>query len=223
MCGRYVIQSDPADVARAAGAQLAETYALPPTWNAAPAQFHPVVIASESGEVRMGPARWGLVPSWAKELPKTRPINARSESLFERPMFRHVAATRRCLVPADGWYEWVDLPEGKQPWYHCAARGEPMFFAGLWDLWQSPDGPLPTYTILTRDAVAETAEIHDRMPMVLDERDRARWISPQLRERDAVNALIAQSRPPPIRRWKVGRAVGKPSVDGPQLIEPIEA
>jgi putative SOS response-associated peptidase YedK len=216
MCGRYVQHTDLAEIARLLDAIAA--ISLPPTWNAAPGQFHPVAVHPADEPVRIDRARWGLVPSWAKEPGAAQPINARSETLFERPMFRRIALTRRCLVPADGWYEWLETPSGKQPWYHCAADGQPLFFAGLWDAWMSPDGPLPTYTILTRDAVPELAETHDRMPVIVPHARRQAWLAPETTARDEVGALLAAFAPPPILKWPVGRAVGRSSAEGPQLI-----
>ena len=180
--------------------------------------------------------RWGLVPPWAKAAPDGTPenkgpllINARAETVTTSPAFRSSARSKRCLVPMDGYYEWKpnpDTPAGKKarktPFYMYRADGEPLFMAGLWSVWRSGqpghDVPLLSCTIITTDAVGELAEIHDRMPLVVNQRDWDRWLDP-----DAPAAADLLAAPPDISGIdlrEVSTLVNNVRNNGPELIEP---
>ena len=137
----------------------------PPRWNVAPSQRMPIVRMSDAGFRELAIARWGLVPSWAKEMPKVQPINARAETVPTGPMFRKAFECRRCLVPADGFYEWKGAKPPKQPYFIHQPDDGQFAFAGLWERWRaSKDAePLDTYTIITTSPNALMASIHNRM------------------------------------------------------------
>lgn len=191
MCGRYTqLMSWRELVALYEITNLDFKPNLPPRYNAAPTQDLPVVRLSESGARELAVMRWGLVPAWAKEIGiGARMINARSEEAAGKPAFRGAYKRRRCLVPADGFYEWREQPKAgkgpkskasRQPYYISMADGGPMTFAGLWERWTNPaDGqPVESFTILTTEANDLVAEIHakKRMPVILDQLDFATWL-----------------------------------------------
>ena len=227
MCGRYTLTVplpelvDIFDVAPPGFDYL-------PRYNIAPTQEAPVV-ARDSGGRRMGLLRWGLIPSWARDPGVgSRLINARSETVAQKPAFRQAFRTRRCLVPADGFFEWRKEGESaggkgsKQPfWIHRATR-EPFGLAGLWERWVPPEGdPLHTFTILTTEATEVIRDIHPRMPVILAPEAWDRWLDPQAREKELLGLLgfygegDLQARP-------VSTLVNSPRNDQPACIEPLE-
>lgn len=176
VCGRYTI-SNPSKILPEL---LIEDHALdlPARYNVAPGQMAPVVAAGEDGSWRLTEMQWGLVPSWADD-PGIghRLINARAETVGEKPAFRDSLARRRCVVAADGFYEWQKGLGGKQPYLLRLAGGAPFGFAGLWDRWCGPRGQvLETFTILTTGANKLVEPIHKRMPVILDRQERAAWL-----------------------------------------------
>ncbi|KAB2968030.1 MAG: SOS response-associated peptidase [Thermoanaerobaculia bacterium] len=224
MCGRYFLTTP--------GAVLAESFALesapelPPRWNIAPTQNVPIVRAPAA--VRGGPARelamvrWGLVPFWAKEAAiGNRLINARAESLGEKPAFRDSFRKRRCLIPADGFYEWKKEGAGKQPWLLRLRGGGVLAFAGLWSRWQDPAGgaPLESCAIVTTTPNELAATVHDRMPVVLPFDRHGTWLDPEA----AAPALAALLRPFPaeeMEAFPVSKLVNSPAHDEPGCIVP---
>ena len=234
MCGRYAASRRPEDLAVEFEAVLAEGQPpLAADYNVAPTKdVHVVRQAKERDAVAEGrpsaPAfhrelrvvRWGLVPSWAKD-PSVgnRMLNARVESLTSKPAFGKAARARRCLVPADGWYEWSPRPAaaGKQPWFITPEDGSGLAFAGLWEVWGRGDDRLYSCTVVTAPAVGALAAIHERMPLVLP-RDRwAEWLDPA---RDDVEALVAPTPPELVEQLEirpVGAAVGNVANGGEQL------
>jgi putative SOS response-associated peptidase YedK len=221
MCGRYTI-TDP-DQAQAAVAEILDDPTpipdLPPRFNAAPTQSLPIVANRTTRALEL--ARWGLVPSWAKDLAiGNKMINARSESLAEKPAFREALARRRCLVPADGFFEWQKAGKQKQPYFiHQEAR-RPFAFAGLWDRWKQPDDTwLISFTIVTCRPNEVVAALHDRMPVVVAPADWERWLSRDPMPAEALADIFA---PPDPAGWEaepVGAFVNKPSFDGPECVE----
>ncbi len=216
-----------------------------PDWNVAPTKVAPVVLARRPrGAPDSEPARrwlrgltWGLVPSWAKDRSVgPRMINGRVETVLDKPAFRRAVLARRCLVPADGWYEWQTSPSArtatgrprKQPFYLHPLDGAPLALAGVYEFWRDPardaDDPgawLTSYAVLTTAAETALAGVHDRMPMVLP-RDRwPDWLDPELTEPDAVRALLA---PPATGRFvatPVSTRVNAVANNGPELVEPV--
>jgi len=177
MCGRYELHSHPAALALAFGLDYPPE--IHPRYNIAPMQDVPVIRLNRAGGRELAQLRWGLVPRWAKDLSiGARLINARAETLAEKRAFRDALQRRRCLVPADGFYEWKAGPGGsKQPMHIGMASGAPFAFAGLYDRWLTPEGDaLDTCTIVTTRANAQLAALHDRMPVIIAPESYERWL-----------------------------------------------
>jgi putative SOS response-associated peptidase YedK len=194
-------------------------------YNIAPSQ--PIAVVANNGDNRIEYFRWGLVPSWAKdESIGNRMINARCETLAEKPMFRTALKRRRCLIPADGFYEWKKNPDGKTktPMYIRMKGGKPFAFAGLWDRWLSPDGSdLLTCTIITGEANELVRPIHDRMPAILTGDDCRKWIAPGEMESENANALLRPLAAEEMEAYPVSRLVNNPGTDSKECIESITA
>ncbi|MGY1813546.1 SOS response-associated peptidase [Blastococcus sp. SYSU D00820] len=237
MCGRYAASRRPEDLVVEFEAVPAEGQPpLPADYNVAPTKdVHVVRWKKErdpegrptgAGHRELRVVRWGLVPSWAKDVSiGNRMLNARVESLADKPAFRRAAASRRCLVPADGWYEWakrLDRP-GKQPYYITPQDGSVLAFAGLWEVWGQGEDRLYTCTVVTAPATGALTEIHDRMPLVLP-RDRwAEWLDPA---REDVAALAAPTPPELVEQLElrpVSPAVNNVANNGAQLLERTES
>ncbi|MEE8147325.1 MAG: SOS response-associated peptidase [Longimicrobiales bacterium] len=220
MCGRYALAT-PAE-------ELTEVFDVPPIsfdyrpkYNIAPTQEAPVV-ASDSRGKRMGLLRWGLVPFWAKDVGiGNRMINARCETLLSKPAFKYAVESRRCLVLADGFYEWCAGADGRVPhWIHLPDGG-PMAFAGLWERWDGgEDEPLFTFTIVTTDASPSIERIHDRMPVILEEDARERWLDRDLPGESAAELLSPYEGE--LREHEVSRLVNSPANDVPECRDPVE-
>jgi putative SOS response-associated peptidase YedK len=177
MCGRYILSADPAAVA--AHFDLREVPAFAPSWNIAPTRLVPVVRETAGGERECVLLRWGLVPSWAKDTAiGARMINARAESVTDKPAFRAAFRRRRCLVPVSGFYEWKPAGRIRQP-YLFRLAGVPLFaLGGLWEHWHSPEGEIvQTFAIVTTDAAEAVRPCHERMPVVIAPPDYEEWLS----------------------------------------------
>jgi putative SOS response-associated peptidase YedK len=175
--------------------------------------------------------RWGLVPFWAKDVKiGYKLINARAETVSEKPAFRRAFALRRCLLPADGYYEWQPQEGGaKQPVYISRADGHPLAFAGLYELWRDgtvaeddPDAWLWTTTIITTSAPDELGHIHDRMPMIIDRASWTDWLDPDNRDVSDLRALLAPAAVGGLTTYPVSKAVNSVRNNGPKLIEPVD-
>ena len=219
MCGRYAFFS-PAEAVRRVFA-LDDVPEFEPRYNVAPTQDVPAVRAGGEGARAFAMLHWGLVPKWAKEKAiGNRMINARSESLAEKPSFRDAFKKRRCLVLADGWYEWQVAPGGKQPWFIRMKDARPFAFAGLWERWKDPasGAQLESCTIVTTEAAESLRKIHERMPVVLAEADWDRWLDTAFSDTDKLSELLRPYDPKSLEAWKVGREVNAPKNQGPELI-----
>jgi putative SOS response-associated peptidase YedK len=211
MCGRYFQQRGPASVAR----YFETVNPLPNTpasWNRAPTQEALVVRRHpETGARHLDALRWGLVPRWAKDASgAAKMINARAETLAEKPAFRDAFARRRCLVTADGFYEWRTEGRSKQPFAIALAGGEPMALAGLWEGWRAPDGSiLRSCTIITTSANAKLAAIHHRMPVILPRADWPRWLGETAAEPAELQALLRPLPPEDVLAWPVSPRVNR--------------
>ena len=193
----------------------------PPRYNIAPSQ--PAAVVPNQPQPRVEFYRWGLIPSWAADpAVGNRMINARAESLARKPSFRTALRRRRCLVPADGFFEWRREPGGaKTPIYVRLRSGRPFAFAGLWDEWHDPDGaPLRTFTIITTDPNDLLRPIHNRMPVILREEDYRAWLAPGEREPPALLELLRPYPAEAMCAQAVSRAVNNPAHDAPDCIEP---
>ena len=217
MCGRYTLAATADELVEAFDVPP-PTFDLVPRYNIAPSQDVPVVAEDRHGR-RVGLLTWGLVPGWIEE-PGSGIINARSESVADKPSFREAFERRRCLVPADGFYEWKKEGGGKVPyWIHPRAGGL-MAFAGVWERWSRPGAESRhTFAILTTDASEDVAPIHDRMPVVVATADRDRWLDGSADPRMLLDILRA---PPAgsLVSHAVATRVNRPAEDDAELIEP---
>ena len=220
MCGRYASSRDARDLASAFEVEEPPEQVLPPSWNVAPTD--PVYAVLQRGESRLlRVVRWGLVPSWAKDATgAARLINARRETVSSKPAFRAAYARRRCLLPADGYYEWQVDGGRKRPWFLTARDGGPLAMAGLYEVWAPPDGErLWTCTVITTDAADELGHIHDRTPLVVPREDWARWLDPEVE--DPGEDLLVPAVGGQLAAWPVSPAVGNVRNDGPELVQPL--
>ena len=220
MCGRYASARSAQDLASWFEAEEPEEE-LAPRWNVAPTDPVYAVVHHERRQLRV--LRWGLVPSWSKDAKgAARMINARVESVETKPAFRAAYQRRRCLLPADGYYEWQVDGTRKQPYFLSARDGSPLAMAGLYEVWSPPGGErLWTCTVITTSAADEHGAIHDRTPLLVPSQDWSRWLDPALEDPGA--DLLVPGTPGVLDAWPVSAAVGNVRNDGPQLVEPVEA
>lgn len=221
MCGRYVITSSPAAIRALLG--YPEQPNFPPRYNVAPTQPIPVVRLHE-GRRQFALMRWGLIPSWVKD-PKTFSllINARSDSVIDKPAFRAAMRRRRCLIPADGFYEWRNSGGRKQPYFvRLANAGGPFAFAGLWETWTGPNGEeIDTAAMVTTEASRALAAIHSRMPVIVPPEAFAFWLDCANVETAA--ALLVPGRDDLLEAYAVSNAVNRVANDSEALIAPDAA
>jgi len=224
MCGRYTLvhglkelrdrfEFDPGDAE------------LSPRYNLAPGQMAPVVVM-ENGRRVLRMMKWGLVPFWADD-PKigNRMINARGETVAQKPAFRRLLKRRRCLVLADGFYEWRPVPgrKGKFPMRIHLKKEPPFAFAGLCDTWKSQDGDeLDTFTIITTSANEMIEPIHDRMPVILNPEDEDTWLDPDLDDTETLVDLLKPFPPDRMGAYDVSKTVNSPRNDSPECLEPVD-
>lgn len=217
MCGRYTLATPVGRLAEEFGFDSSSTE-FRTSYNVAPTRQVPVVLA-EGGKRRLEMLRWGLVPSWADDPGiGARMINARSETAPEKPSFRRAFRDRRCLIPADGFYEWKRENGGKQPYYFRMQGGRPFAFAGLWESW-TKDGEIRSCAILTTAANEVVAGIHERMPVILPSRHYEAWLDPEA-ERDELTDLLVPYPGDDLETYPVSRFVNSPGNDDPRCIEP---
>ncbi len=228
MCGRFYLKSAPAEVAAAFGVDVRDNF--PPRYNIAPTQPVAAIRIGERRRREYALMRWGFVPSWAKgefleNLAKRPLINARSETVLEKASFKNAFRRRRCLIPADGFYEWQARPaKTKQP-YAIAKRKEGLVgFAGLWETAVDPDGgEIDTLAILTTPAGPDMAPLHGREPVVIARESYKLWLEADERDAAALQGLLAPAPAGFWRAWPVSTEVNSPRHDGPQLIVPLAA
>ena len=223
MCGRFTLTLNPDELQQQFGLSEPPPTQLAPRYNIAPTQA--VAIIANNSDRKLELFQWGLIPSWAKD-PKigSKMINARAETLAEKPSFRTALKRRRCLVVADGFYEWKKTGSGKTPMYIQLKDGQPFGFAGLWEVWQSPeDGLIKTCTIITTTPNALLAQIHDRMPVILPREAYDTWLAPE--ELPAVETLplLQPYDAALMRAVTVSTRVNSPAVDSAELIQPVAA
>ncbi|HYG76123.1 MAG TPA: SOS response-associated peptidase [Planctomycetota bacterium] len=223
MCGRITLAVEPGEIAEYF--QLSEVPLLEPRYNIAPTQNVAVLRNAPGKGVReLALLRWGLIPSWAEDLNVgSRMINARSETIAHKPAFREAFKKRRCLVAADGFYEWKREGGGKQP-YIIRVKDQKCFaLAGLWDRKDTPEGPLETFTILTTSANELVAPLHDRMPVILDTAGCEQWLDESVQDQEKLKSLL---RPYPAERMcmePVDDFVNNPANEGERCIAPPAA
>ena len=221
MCGRFTLTLDEAELVERFDLTASDA-AHTPRFNIAPTQAAPVVL-SESPD-RLSVAQWGLIPSWAKDPTiGARMINARAETVQEKPSFRTAFKRRRCLVPADGFYEWSKAAAAKVPLYIRLKTGEPFALAGLWEVWRPPEGdPIRTFTILTTDPNELLATIHNRMPVILSRENERAWLDNTAGPVELMAML--QAYPSALMEfYEVSKRVNAPRNDDPSLIERMQS
>ena len=225
MCGRYYRRSDKQRIADAFElGTLPDDFVLPDwDYNVAPATFQPVIRdRKDSAERELVLMRWGLVPFFTKQLVDVKglsTINAKAESVAAGATWRAPFQKRRCLVPADGFYEWQKLdPKSRQPFAFQMADGHPFAFAGLWDAWKDPTGGwLLSFSIITTRANKLMSPVHDRMPVILHPRDYARWLR---RDLEGPEELLRPFDSDMMQSWAVTKDVGNVRNNGPELLKP---
>lgn len=226
MCGRYTLHTtfDGWTETRLPWAPSPDLPPWTPRFNLAPTQTG--LIVQNLADPRIVAARWGLVPAWAKDLTfGARAVNARAETLSERPAFREAYRSRRCVVLADGFYEWTAAEGGgrkKQAVYLRLASREPFVFAGLWERWRSPEGgTIGTFTIITTEPNRLVSTVHDRMPVILPTSAYSRWLAPE--PRGELAGLLCPYPASEMELFEVDPRVGSPSHDAPSCIAPLAA
>lgn len=221
MCGRFTLTADQdsfEDRFSLTGFDLGWV----PSFNIAPTQ-EVLTVTNDGSENRPELMRWGLVPSWAKD-PKigNRMINARSETLTEKPSFRTAFKRRRCLIPADGFYEWKREGKAKKPMLITANPGGLFAFAGLWETWKQPDGSwLLTCAIITTSANEFMKSIHDRMPVILPRESEASWLDPEEQDTAMLSELLLPYDSDRMEAYEVSTLVNSPRNNFPEVIEPV--
>ena len=218
MCGRYAQRTDPKRLAKEF--KVTDVPAVEPRYNIAPTQDILGVVESADGR-EMKFYKWGLVPSWAKDKSMgARLINARSETVTEKPSFRESFKKRRCIIPADGFYEWKRTDGKKQPFFFQMPDERPFGFAGLWERWEGADGEvIHSCTILTTEANEVLRPVHDRMPVILHPDDYELWLDVDARKFDLVREVLRPYPAEEIMGYAVGVSVNSPSSQGSGLIE----
>jgi putative SOS response-associated peptidase YedK len=224
MCGRFTSSLPPEQVARLFRTTNPVPNA-PARYNAAPTQDMLVVrFNPETHQRSLDSLRWGLVPHWAKDLSiGSGLINARAESIAEKPAFRDAFRRRRCLVPADGFFEWHKDTKPKQPFLARLQGGAPFGFAGLWENWHDPASGawIRTFTIITTDANERLAPIHNRMPVIIAPENYARWLGEEAAEAEELHAMLKPFPSDRMEAYPVGRAVNDVRNDDASLLEPV--
>jgi len=219
MCGRFTLT--------VTASKLGEVFDVPgpdehfPRFNIAPTQVVPVLRNDKGGRKRFFPCRWGLVPYWARDLSfGARLINARSETAEKKPAFREALARRRCLIPSDGFFEWMKTPSGRQPYYIRFQDRRVFALAGLWERWSRAPGPaVETFTILTTSPNGVVRPIHERMPVILAPETYSEWLQPQPIVKDRLERIFAPFPDDGLEAVRVSKRVNKPEYDDPQCLE----
>jgi len=224
MCGRYVRKTTRRQLAQWFGVDVSELPDFGPSYNVAPQTFQPIVrLNRDTGQREIVLLRWGLIPYWSKDSKiGYSTINAKAETITTAPAFREAIRRRRCLVPADAFYEWQKLDaKTKQPFAIALSNGEPYALAGLWERWREPNSrePLETFTIITTDANEVVEPMHDRMPVIVEPKNYERWLAAA----DSAHLPLDLLRPYPAEKmtaWKVDPRVGNVRNDDAGLLSP---
>lgn len=227
MCGRYISATPPADLAAELGVTEVRADDLGARYNVAPTDPVYAVATGSDGQRRLGTFRWGLVPSWSRDAAGgARMINARAETLADKPAFRRALERRRCLVPADGFYEWLRAGGERLPFHLRRNDGGILCFAGLWEVWRPPGDDdaalLRTCTIITTGANAALAPIHDRMPVILPPETWDTWLDRSVTAPADVLPLLRPAPDDLLERTPVSKLVNNVRNDGPELLAPAE-
>ena len=222
MCGRFTSQAKPAEIEQEFDVEITDEKLFVPRYNIAPTQIIPVILEKQGKRIIEG-LRWGLIPSWAKDDSiGNKLINARAETLAEKPSFKNAFQSRRCLIPASGFYEWMKQAKGaKQPFYFSLKDKEIFGFAGLYEQWQDKETgkQLETFTIITTEANQVLEPIHERMPVILKAENYAQWLDAKEKDINKLQQLLAPYPSDEMASYAVSKAVNAPGNDGEKLIE----
>jgi putative SOS response-associated peptidase YedK len=222
MCGRFTLNESPKKLAE--HFQLSGDLDFLSSWNIAPSTKILSITANEEGIRHLHKMRWGLIPSWAKDATIGNKLsNARGETVAEKPSFRSAFKSRRCIIPATGFYEWKTEDGIKQPWYISMKSGDPMALAGLWETWSPKEGEtVETCCIITTSANALMLSIHDRMPVILPLEQWSTWLSPAERQADKLLPMIQPHEAESMQAWPVTRELNRVGLrDDAGLTHPI--
>jgi putative SOS response-associated peptidase YedK len=222
MCGRFALNENPSRLAE--HFLLSGDVDLSPSWNIAPSSLICTINADMEERRHLHKMKWGLIPSWAKDAAIGNKLaNARGETVAEKPSFRYAFKSRRCLIPASGFYEWKTEKGVKFPWYISLKSGDPMAFAGLWEVWHPKEGEtIESCCIITTDANTLMEPIHDRMPVILNPDQWAIWLSQQENQADKLLPLIRSHESEAMQAWPVTRELNRVGLrDDAGLIEPL--
>lgn len=221
MCGRFTLTTNGQAIAKAF--QLSEVSDLSPRYNIAPSQLVATIVQNSQGQKSFQSMKWGLIPSWAKD-PKIghRLINARAETLQEKPSFRSAFQRRRCLILADGFYEWLKLESSKQPYYIHLQDRQLFAFAGLWEEWQSQQQEvIVSCCIITTEANELIKPLHHRMPVILSSDTYSQWLDPTINVTDQLQGFLTPYNSAQMKTYPVSQNVNRPTYDQPDCLEPI--
>ena len=226
MCARYTVTQTTKELQAIYKAGKVKGDPKLPRYNIAPSQMAPVIYKEAGGRV-LAEFRFGLVPSWSKDAAaKYSLFNARAETLTQKPTFKKSLERRRCLIPADGFYEWrkVEGMKTGTPMHIAMKARKPFTMAGLWDAWEKPDGStMESYAIITTEPNDVIRAFHHRMPVILPAESRDQWLDPECRDLAKLAALLVPYPPGEMEAYEVSKAVNSPRVDGPQCIAPVSA
>ena len=220
MCGRFVQKSEIGLIIEEFRVKIILGEAIK-SYNIAPGQNAGVII--NDGVKKFMQFRWGLIPSWAKDTKMgSKMINARAETLPEKPSFKSALKCRRCLIPADGFYEWKRSGKQKTPFYIYSRSEHPLGLAGLWDKWLTKqEDALYTFTIITTGANSLIGSIHDRMPAIIPEPHREVWLDPDIKDVERLSALLKPYAPSELQMHRVLECVNSPQNNGPEIVRPF--
>ena len=226
MCGRFARYSLSRELERYFHAHP-PSFQLQPNYNVAPTQEIPVIVIYED-ERHIKKRHWGLVPFWAKDISiGSRMINARVETIASKPAFRAALKQRRCLIPADGFYEWKGQSGSKQPYYVHLPSGEPFAFAGLYEVWEDKEaptgaGPYKSCTIITTEASDSVKDVHNRMPLILKPAAYDEWLDPENKDAGKIEKLLETSCLKELKRDAVSKLVNRVENNSKACVEPLK-
>lgn len=220
MCGRFTLHTPVDEVLAAFDIDTLPTgFRLAPRYNIAPSQ-EIAIVRTDGSRRQLGPARWGLVPSWSKEArPRYATINARIESVADKPAYRLPFRRKRCLIPADGFFEWVSEDGGKIPYHICRQDHRVFAFAGLWDHWSDNDEAFDSCVIITAPAAGVMIPLHTRMPVILDPSAWDGWLDPAVTDPAEITSRLSPVTTGQFTAWPVSTWVNSPDHDAPRCIE----
>lgn len=223
MCGRYTLARSQQELSERFGVQQL-FFDLIPRYNIAPTQKVPVVL-NHSGDRSIEVFQWGLIPSWTQDLKLAKPlINARAETLNEKASFRSALKSRRCIVPADGFYEWKKVGTAKQPMFIHGTEDQILGFAGIWEEWKNEDDGgaiVRTFSIITTAANKTMSAVHDRMPVILAPEAEDLWLDPQQKNPASLVSILGQCPEEFLTMHEVSQKVNSVKVDSPECLEPV--